>query len=63
MIRLTSGARIARALAVLLCLAISPLALGQDQEEHERSKRDAVERVVESHDTGGDPPIDSIVKP
>ena len=52
MIRLTSGARIARALAVLLCLAISPLALGQDQEEeeHERSKRDAVERVVESHD-------------
>ncbi len=50
MIRLTSGARIARTLAALLCLAISPLALGQDKEEHERSKRDAVERVVESHD-------------
>jgi len=49
MIRISS-ARTPRALAALLCVAISPLALGQGQEENERSKRDAVERVVESHD-------------
>ncbi len=39
------------ALAALLCLAIAQLAFAEDQEEKERNKRDAVERVVESHDT------------
>jgi len=39
------------ALAALLCLAVVQFAFAEDQEEKERNKRDAVERVVESHDT------------
>lgn len=44
------SARVAVALASLLYMAMSPLALGQDQGDKAQNKRDAVERVVESHD-------------
>jgi len=38
-------------LATLLCIAVAQHAFAQDDGEKERNKRDAVERVVESHDT------------
>ena len=40
-----------RALATLLCMTTAQHAFAQDDPEKERSKHDAVERVVESHDT------------
>jgi hypothetical protein len=40
-----------RALATLLCMTIAQHVVAQDDSERERSKHDAVERVVESHDT------------
>jgi hypothetical protein len=46
MIRIASTA-----LAMLLCVAVAQHAFGQDDGEKERNKRDAVERMVESHDT------------
>jgi len=45
-----ASARIVRVLAVLSCITLPSLAGAQDRDDKERSKRDAVERVVESHD-------------
>jgi hypothetical protein len=49
MIRIAST-RTLSALAALLCIAIGQLAFAQDEHEKQRNKRDAVYRVVESHD-------------
>ena len=47
----TPPTRALRTLATLLCMATAQHAVAQDDSEKERSKHDAVERVVESHDT------------
>jgi hypothetical protein len=46
-----TSARMLRALVALLCVAIAQFVFAQDPEEKERYKREAIDRVVESHDT------------